>query len=222
MKREPKFLFILFTLTIFLAYSPSFSATVYQNFGIGNTFNEGGGWVVGSTTGFGDVASIFSTPSVDHYFTSVELAMSLPQLNPADDLYVWIMQDNSGSPGSVIEELFYDGVIPPYNSPGIIELNSSTNFILEADSSYWIGAGRTPAYSSGATPANVVWHYSLSSVNDVGSIYTRNPEGDWSFFAPTYKGTFRINGTAVPVPAAVWLLGTGLIGLIGFRKKFKK
>jgi hypothetical protein len=26
----------------------------------------------------------------------------------------------------------------------------------------------------------------------------------------------------VPVPAAVWLLGSGLIGLLGIRRKFKK
>jgi|GEM_PF-6880747 len=28
-------------------------------------------------------------------------------------------------------------------------------------------------------------------------------------------------GSAVPVPAAIWLLGSGLIGLLGFRRKFK-
>ena len=30
----------------------------------------------------------------------------------------------------------------------------------------------------------------------------------------------KLEGTTVPVPAAVWLLGSGLIGLIGFRRKF--
>ncbi len=28
--------------------------------------------------------------------------------------------------------------------------------------------------------------------------------------------------TPVPIPAAVWLLGSGLIGLVGLRKRFKK
>lgn len=27
--------------------------------------------------------------------------------------------------------------------------------------------------------------------------------------------------TVVPIPSAIWLLGAGLIGLIGFRKKFR-
>jgi hypothetical protein len=31
-----------------------------------------------------------------------------------------------------------------------------------------------------------------------------------------------IGGSSVPIPGAVWLLGSGLIGLVGFRKKLKK
>lgn len=32
----------------------------------------------------------------------------------------------------------------------------------------------------------------------------------------------KINGANVPIPAAVWLLGSGLIGLVGMRRKFRK
>jgi hypothetical protein len=31
-----------------------------------------------------------------------------------------------------------------------------------------------------------------------------------------------IEHQCVPIPAAVWLLGSGLIGLVGVRRKFKK
>ena len=40
------------------------------------------------------------------------------------------------------------------------------------------------------------------------------PEGS-TWIAGTY------GGTEVPVPGAVWLLGSGLIGLVGLRRKFK-
>ena len=30
-----------------------------------------------------------------------------------------------------------------------------------------------------------------------------------------------LDATAVPVPGAIWLLGSGLVCLVGFRKKFK-
>ena len=34
--------------------------------------------------------------------------------------------------------------------------------------------------------------------------------------------TMSVSNTAVPVPAAVWLLGSGLMGLIGVRRKMRK
>lgn len=33
--------------------------------------------------------------------------------------------------------------------------------------------------------------------------------------------TWCVGGPAVPVPAAIWLLGSGLIGLLGLRRKFR-
>ena len=33
---------------------------------------------------------------------------------------------------------------------------------------------------------------------------------------------FDFNVSPVPIPGAAWLLGSGLIGLVGIRKKFKK
>jgi hypothetical protein len=34
--------------------------------------------------------------------------------------------------------------------------------------------------------------------------------------------TFDFNTTNVPLPSALWLLGSGLIGIVGVRRKFKK
>lgn len=44
----------------------------------------------------------------------------------------------------------------------------------------------------------------------------------------TYSSTIpdgirtQFGGTVVPIPGAIWLLGSGLVGLVGFRKKLKK
>lgn len=34
--------------------------------------------------------------------------------------------------------------------------------------------------------------------------------------------SITFNNSPVPIPGAIWLLGSGLVGLVGFRKKFKK
>jgi hypothetical protein len=40
--------------------------------------------------------------------------------------------------------------------------------------------------------------------------------------AETTINDFQITGNPVPIPGAVWLLGSGLIGLVKFRRKLKK
>ena len=49
--------------------------------------------------------------------------------------------------------------------------------------------------------------------------------GNFAFGILSVKGEvllkttrLNVNGTAVPIPGAVWLLGSGLLGLVGFRK----
>jgi len=44
--------------------------------------------------------------------------------------------------------------------------------------------------------------------------------GKWYSYEDGYNHSFRIG--AVPLPPSVWLLGSGLLGLLGLRRKFKK
>jgi len=44
------------------------------------------------------------------------------------------------------------------------------------------------------------------------------PEQDWYFDWTAFEAA----SAPVPIPAAVWLLGSGLVGLIGIRRRFRK
>lgn len=60
-------------------------------------------------------------------------------------------------------------------------------------------------------------------VNAAAGIFTSTsweatPPRQWGYLQDPIYAQF----SPVPVPAAVWLLGGGLIGLLGLRKKFKK
>ena len=48
-----------------------------------------------------------------------------------------------------------------------------------------------------------------------GLVYPPLADGNIGYFGPNMAGP-------VPVPSTVWLLGSGLLGLVGWRKKFRK
>jgi len=45
--------------------------------------------------------------------------------------------------------------------------------------------------------------------------------GSWGMNTPAYFAFDDVTGSPVPIPGAVWLLGSGLLGLVGIRRKQK-
>ncbi|MCD4719835.1 MAG: VPLPA-CTERM sorting domain-containing protein [Desulfobacula sp.] len=64
----------------------------------------------------------------------------------------------------------------------------------------------------------------LSGLGDViGLEFTvsSSDNGAYGMNTPAYFAMDDLNGSPVPVPAAVWLLGSGIAALLGFRRKIK-
>lgn len=61
----------------------------------------------------------------------------------------------------------------------------------------------------------------LSEVSNIGfQVELPGPADDYTWGAGT--GSFSVDVAPVPIPAALWLLGSGLIGLIGIRRRMTK
>jgi hypothetical protein len=83
-----------------------------------------------------------------------------------------------------------------------------------------LNKGATPAYSqTGSALADAgagMWTGTLVSVGNIGSTW-----GAFNKQQYTELWDIKITASAVPVPAAVWMFGSGLLGLVGVARRRK-
>ncbi|MFA7061932.1 MAG: VPLPA-CTERM sorting domain-containing protein [Pedobacter sp.] len=72
-------------------------------------------------------------------------------------------------------------------------------------------------------PSNTIWHSNIAYTGDVFDSTNQALPKTWASLesAGVDTGSFGPNFVATPIPAAAWLLGSGLLGLAGFRRKNK-
>lgn len=99
----------------------------------------------------------------------------------------------------------------------VLDINGSTITGSAARTSPWFSLDESVLFGSNITEIVMI-------VNEIDYGYHENDP----FFSSTnsshyYSAQWQIYGelTPVPVPAAIWLFGSGLIGLLGFRKTKK-
>lgn len=79
---------------------------------------------------------------------------------------------------------------------------------LMLDTLYWTSTSRND------DPSDVL----KAHVAFINGYQAHDHSVSWNYALPVRNG----DSAPVPIPAAFWLLGSGLIGLIGLRRKFKK
>lgn len=114
---------------------------------------------------------------------------------------------------------------------------SSVSFLVRKYKSL-IGISMTLSISSNPEFGTVVVSFTDQNNSDLASYYGFPDDLSWignfsiSFFADPHDqngafessrvGTGDIYNTPVPIPAAAWLLDTGLVGLLLIRRRMKK
>lgn len=105
---------------------------------------------------------------------------------------------------------------------------------ITAGTTYWFSAANFISGWYWATPGSLnptvgsETYDAKVSVGGSGGVVSGPHDGPWANAFPADADlpnfAFRIwvdDGAVVPIPGAIWLLGSGLIGLAGIRKKYK-
>lgn len=193
---------------------------IYNTFGeddsydryAGNWLSEGGPNNIDLDGGHGFI------PGGNFALDRIELAMTLT--DGPNELDAWIMDDNGGLPGNILESFHFTGEMnfSGESYPRLVR-DSITHPILAQGSQYWLIASLT------GPNASSTWHY-----NNIGisGPYTwryilEDWNGEWQIASQAIQGAFRISGIPVnPIvlePNTIFLFAVSLVGAGLFKIK---
>lgn len=162
--------------------------------------------------------------SVTWYGRYDDPTLSVP--NPTD-FAIRFFGDNAGTPEVIPILSLSVSAAPVVSGSFYIDVNGAQipwyeytaplpAFGLAADT-FWLSIVEDDA---GTTPSGTTqWLWADTSTAGLRSF--RNTDGQPWNTGLDIDHAFSLGGTAVPVPATVWLFGTALIGLIGFGRRSK-
>ena len=128
-------------------------------------------------------------------------------INPGDYFVLARNGDNTANGGFTADYVYGSGFI----------LNNSRDEIIFSDSS---GELLRLDYGSGFAPAGSSMELIDAVMLQGNYAASSNPFGTGDRGTPGEAGSFSFNTlTPVPLPASAWLLGSGLAGLVGFKRQ---
>jgi hypothetical protein len=205
----------VFIVAVF-SVTQAHSDLVYSSFGPSDTF--GGGLVFGSFDEYStnpptpvNLQYGFSfTPTFDATLDSIKFAAFY--FSGSNALDATLMSDSNGLPGTALETFTFTGLT---NTGTIYTANSLLHAALNQGTQYWFVL---------AAQGDGMFAWSDNQGSDSPLVARRDLKASdtgWNIVGLSTSSVFAVNGTPVPIPAAAWLLGSGLVGMVAIRRRTK-
>ena len=201
---------------------------IYETGGTADPYNVGGVGDISYLSSCHRSIAVAFTPKDDYFLTTIEIGLVWD--SGYSDVDVWLMSDNGGvtSVPDTIMESFLVSNPPTYDPPDytpstmpLVQITSSGQPTLHAGTKYWVGASTSSTDTTGNTQA-----YWLSTTDSpfsyTGAYIDYLVSPSWIAFSGSgLPPALRVSGNVVPLPGAVWLLGTGLMASAGLLRRLR-